>query len=41
MTAKEALSEKKEGVHIEQSAKGGWVKSEGWDCIGDELQTSR
>ena len=40
VTAEDVVGEKKDGVHIEQSAAGEWVKAEGWDCIADEPQKS-
>ena len=40
MTAHDVVGEEREGVHIEPSAAGEWMKAQGWDCIADELQNS-
>ena len=40
VTAQDVVGEEREGVHIEQSAAGEWIKTQGWECIADKLQNS-
>ena len=40
VTAQDVVGEDREGVHIEQTAAGEWIKAQGWECIADELQNS-
>ena len=40
MTAQDVVGEDREGVHIEQSAAGEWIRAQGWECVADELQNS-
>ena len=40
VTAEDVVGGEREGVHIEQSAAGEWIKAQGWECIADELQNS-
>ena len=40
VTAQVVAGEDREGLHIEQTAAGEWIKAQGWECIADELQNS-
>ena len=40
VTGQDVVGEEREGVHINKSAAGQWIKAQGWESIADELPNS-